>query len=95
MSRRRAQARLQTDAAATRHQPFGASDHVGAMTGLRGDTGKLHILAEIVNKAGLVLRQIIQNSLHGMMLVRFQSSADSTVDISLANPYVFDVYSKT
>ena len=94
MSRRRAQARLQADTTATRHQPFRARGHVGAMTRLRGDTGKFHILAQIVNKPGFVLRQIIQNSPVGLMFICFQSSADSNADISLANPYEFDVSSK-
>jgi len=78
MSFRWAQARLEADLAATGHEPFRARGHIGAVAGLRGNTGMPHVLAKLVNKSGLVLLQIIQDSLHGIVVICIHLSADST-----------------
>jgi len=46
------------------HEPFGAGEQVAAMLWLSRDTRKAHVSAQFLEKAFLILSQVIQDSLH-------------------------------
>ena len=47
------------------HEPFGAGAQILFVLRLGGDAGEAQILAQLGDKAGLVVFQVIKDGLHG------------------------------
>src|SRR5262249_949063 len=51
----RVNSRVQPDVFAMRHQPFGATHHVGAMLRLGGNARKANVIAKLANEAFVIV----------------------------------------
>ena len=77
---RRAKVCLQSNLAAMRGEPSGASLQVLAMLRLGGNAGKADVVAEFTDESGLVLVEIVNDRLHGELCSKREGKKQRRTD---------------